>query len=82
MKKTAQHLTAEVPCRRSRVETTIGIDLGDIWSHYCTLCTIGAVQPPGWKTFWWLTASPSPRFRLPKTIVETMVNTPSATSAL
>jgi hypothetical protein len=42
----------------------------------------GDVQPPGWKTFWWLTASPSPCFRLPKTIVETMVNAPSAMSAL
>jgi hypothetical protein len=36
MKKTAQHLIAEVPSRQSRAETTIGIDLGDVWSHYCT----------------------------------------------
>jgi hypothetical protein len=27
----------EVPCRQSRVELTIGIDLGNVWSHYCTL---------------------------------------------
>jgi hypothetical protein len=39
-------------------------------------------QPPGWKTFWWLTASPSPGFRLRKTTVETMVNAPSAMRAL
>ncbi|MFY9939817.1 MAG: IS110 family transposase [Silvibacterium sp.] len=37
MKKPAEHLIAEVPSRQSRVATTIGIDLGDIWSHYCTL---------------------------------------------
>jgi hypothetical protein len=32
MKKPAQHLIAEVPCRQARVEMTIGIDLGDVWS--------------------------------------------------
>jgi hypothetical protein len=37
MKKTTDHLIAEVPCRRSRIGMTIGIDLGDVWSHYCTL---------------------------------------------
>jgi hypothetical protein len=37
MKKTTQHLIAEVPRRQSKVEQTIGIDLGDVWSHYCTL---------------------------------------------
>jgi transposase len=37
MKKPAQHLIAEVPCRQARVAMTIGIDLGDVWSHYCTL---------------------------------------------
>ena len=36
MKKPAQHLIAEVPRRRSKAELTIGIDLGDVWSHYCT----------------------------------------------
>jgi hypothetical protein len=36
MKKTTHHLVAEVPCRRSTVEMTIGIDLGDVWSHYRT----------------------------------------------
>jgi transposase len=36
MKKPAQHLIAEVP-RIDQVEMTIGIDLGDVWSHYCTL---------------------------------------------
>ncbi len=30
MKKPAQHLIAEVPRRRSKVEMTISIDLGDV----------------------------------------------------
>jgi len=37
MKKTTDHVIAEVSCRRSRIGMTIGIDLGDVWSHYCTL---------------------------------------------
>ena len=37
MKKSAPHLITEVPRRRTKVETTIGIDLGDVWIHYCTL---------------------------------------------
>jgi hypothetical protein len=37
MKKRAQHLIAEVPRRQAKVEITIGIDLGDVWIHYCTL---------------------------------------------
>jgi hypothetical protein len=37
MKKTTHHLIAEVPRRQPRAEMTIGIDLGDVWSHYCTL---------------------------------------------
>ena len=37
MKKPGHHLIAEVPRRQPRVEMTIGIDLGDVWSHYCTL---------------------------------------------
>jgi transposase len=47
MKKTAQHLIAEVPSRRSRVEMTIGIDLSDVWSHYCTLNEDGEVVDRG-----------------------------------
>jgi hypothetical protein len=47
MKKTAQHLIAEVPGRRSRVETTIGIDLGDVWSHYCTINQDGEIFDRG-----------------------------------
>jgi transposase len=47
MKKPAQHLIAEVPRRRSRVEMTIGIDLGDVWSHYCTLNEDGEVVDRG-----------------------------------
>lgn len=47
MKKPAQHLIAEVPRRQSRVEMTIGIDLGDVWSHYCTLNEEGEVVEQG-----------------------------------
>ena len=47
MKKTAQHLIAEIPLRQSRVETTIGIDLWDVWSHYCTLNEAGEVVDMG-----------------------------------
>jgi hypothetical protein len=37
MKKPLQYLIAEVPRRQAKVKMTIGIDLGDVWSHYCTL---------------------------------------------
>jgi len=37
MKKPAHHLIAEVPRKRSKAELTIGIDLGEIWSHYCVI---------------------------------------------
>jgi transposase len=47
MKKPAQHLIAEVPRRQARVEITIGIDLGDVWSHYCTLNQGGEVVDRG-----------------------------------
>jgi len=47
MKNPTQHLIAEVPLRRSRVEMTIGIDLGDVWSHYCTLNEDGEVVGRG-----------------------------------
>ena len=47
MKKAAHPLIAEVPGRRSRVEMTIGIDLGDVWSHYCTLNEEGEVVDRG-----------------------------------
>src|SRR5271156_3806413 len=47
MKKPAQHLIAEVPCRQAKVERTIGIDLGDVWSHYCTLNQDGEVVDRG-----------------------------------
>ena len=43
MKKPAQHLIAEVSRRSSRVGMTIGIDLGDVWSHYCALNGDGEV---------------------------------------
>src|SRR5271169_1410415 len=47
MKKRSQHLIAEVPRRQPRVERTIGIDLGDVWSHYCTLNEDGGVVDRG-----------------------------------
>ena len=47
MKKPSQHLIAEVPRKRGQVELTIGIDLGDIWSHYCTLSQQGEVIDRG-----------------------------------
>jgi transposase len=47
MKKVAQHLIAEVPCRQSKIGMTIGIDLGDVWSHYSTLNEDGQVLDRG-----------------------------------
>jgi transposase len=45
--KNSQHLIAEVPRRQSRIEMTIGIDLEDVWSHYCTLNEDGEVVDRG-----------------------------------
>jgi transposase len=36
MKSHPQYFISK-PLRSSKVGITIGIDLGDIWSHYCTL---------------------------------------------
>src|SRR5258708_9029158 len=47
MKKPTQHLIAEVPRRPASVEITIGIDLGAVWSHYCTLNEKGEVIDRG-----------------------------------
>src|SRR5580700_10101004 len=47
MKKPAQHLIAEVPRGHAKFERTIGIDLGDVWSHYCTLNQDGEVVDRG-----------------------------------
>src|SRR5271167_909807 len=47
MKKPSQHLIAEVPRRQAKVEITIGIDLGDVWSHYCTLNHDGEIADRG-----------------------------------
>src|SRR3981081_3889534 len=47
MKNPTQHLIAEVPRRHAKVEMTIGIDLGDVWSHYCTLNQEGDVIDRG-----------------------------------
>ena len=47
MKKPSQHLIAEVPWKRGQVELTIGIDLGDVCSLYCTLSQRGEVIDRG-----------------------------------
>jgi transposase len=47
MKKPMRHLIAEVPLGSSKVGMTIGIDLGDVWSHYCTLNEDGEVVGRG-----------------------------------
>ena len=47
MKRHTQDLIAEVPRGCSKVGITIGIDLGDIWSHYCTLNEDGEVVDRG-----------------------------------
>ena len=47
MKKPSQHLITEVPRKRGQVELTIGIDLGDVWSRYCTLNQQGEVIDRG-----------------------------------
>ena len=47
MKKPSQHPIAEVPRKRGQAELTIGIDLGDVWSHYCTLNQQGEVIDRG-----------------------------------
>ena len=47
MKNSTQHLIAEVFRRQARVDTTIGIDLGDVWSHSCKLNEDGEVVDRG-----------------------------------
>jgi hypothetical protein len=70
MKKAAQHLIAEVPRRQPRVTMTIGIDLGDVWSHHCTLNQDGEVVDRG-------------RFRTtPKAIEKWFIDVPPARVAM
>jgi transposase len=47
MKKHTQYFISKSPRRSSRVGTTIGVDLGDIWSHYCTLNEEGEIVDRG-----------------------------------
>ena len=47
MKKPSKHLIAEVPRSVTKVGLTIAIDLGDVWSHYCTLNEDGEVVDRG-----------------------------------
>jgi transposase len=46
-KKTTQRLIVEVPRRQSKGRGDDGIDLGDVWSHYCTLNEDGEVVDRG-----------------------------------
>src|SRR5258705_11929951 len=69
-RSTTHQLIAEVPVRRSKVEMTIGIDLGDVWSHYCTLNEEGEVIDRG-------------RFRTsPKGVEKWFIDVPSARVAM
>ena len=43
MKRHPQYFISKSPRRGSRTGTTIGIDLGDVWSHYCTINEEGEV---------------------------------------
>ena len=47
MKRHPQYFISKSPRRGSRAGTTIGIDLGDIWSHYCTINEEGEVIDRG-----------------------------------
>ena len=47
MKKPSKHLIVEVPRSVAKGRMTIGIDLGDVWSHYCTLNEDGEVVDRG-----------------------------------
>ena len=47
MKRHPQYFISKSPRRGSRVGTTIGIDLGDVWSHYCTINEEGEVIDRG-----------------------------------
>ncbi len=70
MKNPTYHLIAEAPRKRGQVELTIGIDVGDVWSHYCTLNQQGEVIDRG-------------RFRTtPKAIDEWFTDVPHARVAM
>jgi hypothetical protein len=59
-----------VSVRRSKVEMTIGVDLGDVWSHYCTLNEEGEVIDRG-------------RFRTsPKDVEKWFIDVPPARVAM
>jgi transposase len=65
MKKHTQDLIAEVPRDSSQVGITIGIDLGDVWSHYCTLNEDGEVVDRGrFRTRKFCIAGNTPRMML------------------
>jgi transposase len=69
-KKPTHQLIAEVSVRRSKVDMTIGIDRGDVWSHYCTLNEEAEVIDRG-------------RFRTsPKGVEKWFINVPPARVAM
>jgi transposase len=47
MKRHPQYFISKSPLRGFRGGTTIGIDLGDVWSHYCTINEEGEVIDRG-----------------------------------
>lgn len=47
MKKRTEPLISDVPRRQARVEMTIGIGLGDVCNHFCTLNQDGEVVDRG-----------------------------------
>ena len=47
MKNTTHHLIAAVPRWSDQADPTIDIDLGDVWSHHCTLNEDGEVVDRG-----------------------------------
>src|SRR6202451_854584 len=70
MKKPLKPLIAEVPRSVTKVGMTSGIDLGDVWSHYCKLNRDGEVVDRG-------------RFRTtPKAIEKWFTDVPAARVAM
>ena len=47
MKRHPQYFISKSPRRSSKAGITIGVDLGDIWSHYCTINEVGEVIDRG-----------------------------------
>ena len=75
IKKHPQFFISKSPRRSRRVGITIGIDLEDIWSHYCTLNEDGEVIGGRFRTH---AAGVNKRFRNVSSALVAMENgTPS-----